>query len=382
MKVLFHGTEFFPEGGGVGAYMLNMARALGSTGHAAAVVTNRVAGLPEVDTSESFGPVFRLYARGDAGTPRARDAVLSVARELRPDVIEGADHLGDCALLLRESDRPPVLIKVHTSAALRVLGESQVYYPWQRLTVAAALLRSRRQLRAERYCIEHADLLCVPARRMLTELRRQGLRLPQRVEVIPNPATSTGPDGAGEAARPTVLFLGRIDIGKGIQYLPALIARLAREFPDVLLEIAGVDSYARWIGSLRAWLERRLGNAAGNVRFVGRVAGAEKDAAYRRAWVVVLPSRWDNFPTVLLEAMGHARPVVASPHGGMPEMLQDTGGIIADPGSVEFAHAVAGLLRDAAARRRAGRSLQEKLEREYSPAAVVPRYVGFLESRR
>jgi glycosyltransferase involved in cell wall biosynthesis len=178
-----------------------------------------------------------------------------------------------------------------------------------------------------------------------------------------------------------VLFVGRIEIGKGIEYLPAILSRLAREFPGLVLEIAGPDSYARGLGSLKAWLERRLAGTPGQVRFLGRLRGPELAAAYRRSWVVMLPSRWDNFPTVLLEAMGHARPAVGSPHGGMPEMLEGTLGAIADPASDQFAERVAELLRDPAQRARAGASLRERLERAYSPAVVVGAYVRFLEGR-
>jgi glycosyltransferase involved in cell wall biosynthesis len=381
VKVLFHCSEFPPVGGGVGAYMLNMARALGATGHQAAVVTSRAPGLPELDVSESFGPVYRIYDAAEAGSDRVRDRVLALARELRPDLIEGADHLGDCAGLLRHPRRPPVLVKVHACSAMEVLRRSHVLHRWQRLTIAAALLRHRRQLARERFSIEHADLLCAPSRRVLAELRRQGLSLPAGAEVIPNPMIAPEPSAGGEADRPTVLFVGRIDVGKGIEHLPAMLARLARTLPDVVLELAGPDGYARGLGSLRAWLEARLARGTGQARFLGRLGAPELAAAYRRAWVVVVPSRWDNFPTVLLEAMGHAKPVVASPHGGMPEMVEGTGGVIADPASPEFAEQVGQLLRDGQLRARAGASLREKLVRSYSPEAVVGAYIRFVASR-
>lgn len=380
VKVLFHGTEFPPGGGGIASYMLNMARALGAQGHQAVVVTSRKARLPEVDTTEAFGPVYRVYDRRDAGTPAARDIVLSLVREARPDVIEGADHLGDCALLLRERRRPPILIKAHSSVSLKVLRESHFYRPWQRLTIAAAMLRTRRTHRAERFSIENADLLCASSRRIIEEMRKQGFRLPRRVEMIPNPMIPPAPIAYTEADRPTILFVGQIAIGKGIQYLPAIFASLVREFPAAILEIVGDDCYARGLGSLKRWLQRQFAGIPGEVRFLGRIGDPELVAAYRRAWVVALPSRWDNSPTVLLEAMGHARAVVGSPHGGMSEMVEGTGGMIADPASPAFAERVAELLRDRVARQQAGASLREKMERDYSPAAVVTQYIRFLQA--
>jgi glycosyltransferase involved in cell wall biosynthesis len=360
--------------------MLNMARALGATGHEAAVVTSRVPGLPDVDSSESFGTVYRIYDRSEAGSQKVIDRVLSAARELHSDVIEGADHLGDCAGLLRVPRRPPVLIKFHSCNILNVLKNSNVYYPWQKLTIAAAILRNCRMHARERFCIENADFACAPSRRILEEIRKQGLRLPVNVEVIPNPMIPPAPAQGGEADRPIVLFVGRIEIGKGIQYLPGMMHSLVREFPDVVLEIAGEDTYARGIGSLRTWLERQFGSAPGNVRFLGRLSRADLDQAYRRAWVVALPSRWDNFPTVVLEAMGFAKAVVGSPHGGMQEMMEGTRGAIADPASPGFALRVGDLLRDKVLREEVGKSLRLKLEQAYSPGVVVGRYVKFLEA--
>ena len=50
------------------------------------------------------------------------------------DLIEGADHYGECAGLLRNRTRPPVLIKIHGCNAVRAPCESQILYSWQRWT--------------------------------------------------------------------------------------------------------------------------------------------------------------------------------------------------------------------------------------------------------
>jgi hypothetical protein len=65
-------------------------------------------------------------------------------------------------------------------------------------------------------------------------------------------------------------------------------------------------------------------------------------AAHRaRARIAVVPSRWENFPYTCVEAMASGLPVLASPHGGMAEMIEDgrTGWLAAgsDPGSLAAA---------------------------------------------
>ncbi len=378
MKTLFHCYDFPPMEGGVGAYMSHMARALRANGHAAAVVTGRVQGLPETEETEA-GTVYRAYDRAEIGSARVRDLVLDIARAEKADVIEGADHLGECATLLPAKDRPPVLTKLHACQVLNVLRDSHVFHPWQHLTIRAALWRAREQLRRERACIEQADLTLVSSNRLLREIRQQGLNLPKRWGVLPNPITPVSGFASAEAPNPTVLFVGRAEIGKGIEYLRGMLADIIRVFPDAMLEMIGADTYARGIGSLREWLVRRMGPLMKRVRLLGKVDGAGLNAAYARAWVVVLPSRWDNFPVVVQEAMIRGKAVVASPHGGMPEMLEGTECRIADPAGGGFSESVIAVLKDPSLRARAGESARRRALTEYSPERVVSQYITFLE---
>jgi len=364
---------------GVGMYMKNMAAALVQCGHQAIVVTASSEG-KRSETVENGVVVCRVFSREERGSERVRDIVLQIARDHRVDIIEGADHGGDCASLLRLKRQIPVMIKYHACQMIDVLRRAHAHYWWQNITIGAAMLKSWRQMRDEIYSIEHADFACVPSKRLLEELRKQSLSLPEKLAVIPNPiAVSTLPE-AVEPEEPTVLFVGRIEFGKGAAFLPDLIRNIVLNFPKARLEIAGSDSYARGVGSLKEWVSDRLGSASGNVQFLGPLGAVELEAAYRRAWVVVVPSLWDNFPTVVLEAMSLARPIVASIHGGMPEMLEGTGCPVVEPAGDGFAKAVARLLGDKKVRDDVGRRARRRALSVYSPEVVVAQYVKYVQS--
>lgn len=380
MKVLFHCWEFPPNGTGVGAYIQQMSRALTSTGHACVIVTGRAEGLPEREDTEC-GTVYRVYDRSELRSEAVVERVLNIAGEHRVDLIEGADHLGECASIMRRPHRPRVMIKLHSSNAVDVLTRSQIFYPWQHLTVRLALWRCAAQIAAERQSILGADFACVPSRRLREELVRQGIPRAESFEVIPNPVTAVAESGAAESAGPTLLFVGRIDIGKGIEYLPTIMEAVWRRVPDCVLEIAGHDGYARGLGSMKAWLSPRFFGGLKQVRFLGPLGPRELDVAYRRAWAVVVPSRWDNFPGAVLEAMIRGRPVVASPHGGMPEMLEGTRCPVADPARPAFAEAVVRLLTDPQERKAAGEAARQKARTAYSPDVIVKQYVEFVSTR-
>ncbi len=355
----------------MGGYLAAMSRALVGAGHHVVIVTGKAAGYPE----EELGPcgrVLRLYTRDEIGRRAVHERVLHIARAERMDWIEGADHLGEAAGLFPLADRPPVVIKAHSSNPLQVVWRSEIWYRWQFPLVRLAMLRQWRQHEAERRSFRDADALVAPSSRLRDEILRDGLA--DCVRVVPNPVTVCA-EGREESSHPLLLMVGRISIGKGIGYVPGLMRAVLRRYPDAVLEIAGGDGYACGLGPLRRWLVKQLGADAHAVKFLGVLGAAELDAAYRRAWVHILPSRWDNFPNAVLDAMMREVPVVASPHGGMPEMLAGTDSPVEDPASAVFATAVIRLLGDAARRRALGKVLRTHALARYSPSVVVNQYI-------
>ena len=107
--------------------------------------------------------------------------------------------------------------------------------------------------------------------------------------------------------RRQVLFLSRIHPKKGIDLL--LDAWAGIHAPDWELVIAGNDE-----GGYQAALEEQAANLQlrDRVRFLGPVFGAEKDTAFRRADLFVLPSHSENFGIVVPEALQYGLPVVTT----------------------------------------------------------------------
>jgi glycosyltransferase involved in cell wall biosynthesis len=379
MKILLHAWEYPPRGSGIGHYIGHMSAALRAAGHFTVIVTSRGDGLPAEENLEN-GVVYRAYDVSEIGTARISGLVLNFARRHAVDWIEGVDHLGESAGLLALRDRPPMMINCRYNDVASALRYAQAFYPWQKLMIALACFRDRARLARERFSIEHADILAAPASRMFVELEREGLSLPARRRVLPKPINLLTAWENSEAPDPVLLQVGRVDIGKGIQYLPDLLREVVREYPGARLEMAGSDSYARGIGSVKDWLIRRFGDLAGHVRFLGQIGPLELDEAYRRAWVVVVPSRWDTSPTCLFEAMIRRKAIVASPHGGMPEILEETGCPVLDPSTPAFREAVLGSIGDRNAREQAGQAGEIRVARCYSPGPVAREYLAFLES--
>lgn len=108
-----------------------------------------------------------------------------------------------------------------------------------------------------------------------------------------------------------VLSVGRLVPEKGTDVVIAACATAGRS-----LVIAGR-------GPERSALQNQAAALGADVRFTGFVGRDELSALYREASVVVLASWREGLPNVVLEAMAFGRPVIATPVGGVPDLIHD-----------------------------------------------------------
>jgi glycosyltransferase involved in cell wall biosynthesis len=197
-------------------------------------------------------------------------------------------------------------------------------------------------------------------------LRALGLTAP--AAVIPNGVSLEEIDplpARGEfiAAHPPltgrrfVLFLGRLNPQKGLDYLADAFAALAAAHGDVDLVVAGPDG-----GALDAFQQRVAAAGLTNrVHLTGPLYGREKLAALVDCDCFALPSRHEGFSVALLEAMASAAPVVASTACHFPEIAQYGAGEVIGLSAANLAAALSRILSDPqrAAIGRRGRALIE-----------------------
>jgi phosphatidylinositol alpha-mannosyltransferase len=161
--------------------------------------------------------------------------------------------------------------------------------------------------------------------------------------VAPEFFTSPRPLEGWKGDGPTILFVGRLEPRKGLEYLVRAFLRLKPAFPRLRLLVAGRDDRGQQ-GKVVAMVPPRL---RPDLVFVGSVPQADLPSCYASADVFCAPSLGgESFGIVLAEAMAVGLPVVCSDIGGYRDVVRDgADGLLVPPRDPEaLAEALAGLL--------------------------------------
>jgi glycosyltransferase involved in cell wall biosynthesis len=174
-------------------------------------------------------------------------------------------------------------------------------------------------------------------------------------------------NGLSEDA-PVVLALGYSDARKGIDLFTEAAISLCRADPDVTFLWGGNPNTDLGRAQVARVAEERL---ADRIRFIGFVDDLE--AVLLGADVFVLSSREDPFPSVLLDALDAALPVVAfDGAGGFCDLLREVGGVLAPEMTARaLASSIATLLGDRALSESLGAKGRLAVERDFSFRAYV-----------
>jgi glycosyltransferase involved in cell wall biosynthesis len=165
------------------------------------------------------------------------------------------------------------------------------------------------------------------------------------------------------------VFAGRIGARKGAFELLRAFTRLAPQYPAATLVCAGDGE-----GDKLKQLAAELG-VADRVECPGWLNAESMAGELRRASIFALPSHNEGVPIALLEAMSHSLPVITTPVGGIPEVVQnDRNGILVTPGDVDAIEvALEKLLRSSAERQRLGAAARATIAERYSLESTIER---------
>ena len=157
--------------------------------------------------------------------------------------------------------------------------------------------------------------------------------------------------------RPSALFVGLLERYKNVENLAAAWRIAAREVPDAALRLIG-DGHRRDVAEA---LAREFPD---RVSWTPSVPSEDVARALDDAWLLLLPSRAEGTPRIVLEAFSRGRAVVGGRVGGVPDVVEDgVSGILVDPDDVEgIAAAMVTLLSNDPLAGRMGLAARDELD--------------------
>jgi glycogen(starch) synthase len=361
--------------GGLGRHVHNLATALAAAGHEVVVLSRRPSGTdPSTHpSSDEIAEGVRVIAAAEdphefdfgsdmmAWTLAMGHAMVRAGlalksrrgRPWRPDVVHAHDWLvAHPAIALAEYFDAPLVSTIHATEAGRHSG-------W----VSGRI--SRQVHSVESWLVHESDSLITCSRSMsdeITELFGPGLG---EIRVIRNGIDAALWPFAPRTPRrgpAQLLYLGRLEYEKGVHDAIAALPRIRRTHPGTTLTIAGTGTQQQWLIE-----QARKHKVLKAVTFVGHLDHEALVRLLHQSDAAVLPSHYEPFGIVALEAAATGIPLVTSNVGGLGEAVINgqTGMSYAPRDVAGLAAAVRSVLDDPDAAQRRAIAARERLTSDF-----------------
>lgn len=171
-----------------------------------------------------------------------------------------------------------------------------------------------------------------------------------------------------------VLFVGRLALRKNIFGLIDVFKKVLQEIPNSKLLVVGGFKNLKYAKIINTFINDL--NIQDKVKFLGSLNPNQVQSYYRVADVFVLPSTYEGFPLVILEAMASQKPVVAFDVGGNSEaIIEGQTGYLAEKGDHEtMASKIVLLLKNLDLRKRIGENGRKMVEEKFNWEAIANEY--------
>lgn len=164
-----------------------------------------------------------------------------------------------------------------------------------------------------------------------------------------------------------ILYVGALTQKKGVLDLIAISAELQKGFNQFILYIAGGEKEV----GIRERINQKIQDyhVSDKIRLLGEISGRQKLDYFLKSQIFILPSYVENFPISILEAMRAGMPVVTTPVGAIPEIVEDEeNGFLIQAGDIKkFAAKIIILCKNKALRESISKTNINKSLYYYSP---------------
>ena len=230
-----------------------------------------------------------------------------------------------------------------------------------------------------RFLLKHlAHLYISISKRMTNELVDLGIPY-SKIVYLPNSVDTNLFKPGEQKEENMLLFVGRISQSKGLHILLESLRRL--NDPIRLIIIGPPDWDVNYYQSILKMIADENRRGIHEIKYLGAKEQSELVEWYQKASLFVLPSFIEGFPVTLLEALSCETPVIATPVGGIPEIIKNhqTGLLIPTGDSIRLAKAIQYLLENEDVRLKMGYEGRTFVTKHYSLEATVKKLIVIYE---
>lgn len=366
--------------GGVIRAVLDLCQELAGVGHGVTLFTCNPKDAPEGWDGRNGTPTLvRLDGPGHATKGFARDQLSQLDRHL-----PGHDALHLHACWQRSNRQWAAAARRH--AVPYVLSTHGMLDPWPmrqgfwRKRVYHALFERRLLAGASAvHCTAQGEL--DQANRWFPE--RLGRVVPLVFDLGPfDPGP--GPERARaafpgfDAGEPTVVFMSRLHVKKGVEHLIDAARLLVDRGTPARFLIAGTGE-EEYAAGLKERAERA--GVGDRCHFLGMVSGEDKVSLLQAADLSALPTSQENFGFAIVEAMAAGTPVITTRAVDIwPELEQSGGAVLIEQAAEPLADAIAGLAEDSERLRTMSDAARDWTRETFGGSAITDRYVDLYVS--
>ncbi|MGB0561655.1 MAG: glycosyltransferase [Spirulinaceae cyanobacterium] len=350
MHLFLIASEAPPTPGGIAAYVGNTAAMFRHSGHQLTIFTpgqratveqkdgctwvtivprkDQPLAVTQAHPHSDNHPTFPYNVMGDwaALSYQLSETVIDYIRNHgQPDAIESEDYSGLAYFLLQqkltgcpELQGVPIVLTLHSSQYMLYGVSGMPRYRLADYWVG----------RMEKFCTLAADGIIAPTH-YIAQQAKDALGNTLDIEVIPLPATQSllNPDHIPDVIpqRGDVVYFGRLEVRKGVVPLVAACQRLWDAGIEFRLTLIGNDTWYHHQGqSMKTYLRQKYGIylSSGKLILEAAIAPPKLYQRLAKAWCIVVPSIWENFPNTVLESLLLGKVVLATGGVGHEEMLR------------------------------------------------------------
>jgi glycosyltransferase involved in cell wall biosynthesis len=344
--------------GGIFRHILDLANGQADRGHHVGIIADSLTGGERAEQAlAEIAPRLKLGVHRTAirREPLPSDVLVWVRfqrmiRELKPDVLHGHGAKAGTFMRLQTASRERIRIYTPHGGSL--------HYP-------LSTLKGSVYARIERALMNNTDLFLFESAFARNTYQRTIGTPEGLVRCVFNGVTAGEFDAIVKAEDATnLIYVGEFRRIKGADLLIDAVAKLRAGGHPVTLTLAGDGEES---ASIKAQVEKLgLGEA---VKFIGHVKARY---GFSKGSLLVVPSRGDSMPYVVIEAAAAGIPMIAANTGGIPEIFGQHGdALFAASNAAAMADAIEAALRDPAAAKARAEALRERISTHFSQNAMV-----------